>query len=402
MLHPLKNRLKELPRPLPRGPVFSWSNFSTRECAPLHSVEDLPFKQLTTSGRSAIYQALLQLGLSPGDVVLVPSYHCPTMIAPVVLAGGCVEYFAINTKGQPKLEEIPARVAEKAVAMLVPHYFGLAGSLSDVRNWCDANKVFLIEDCAHSLFGDAGERQVGTWGDFACASLSKFFPVPEGGVLASSIKPLKPIELEKQNIGKQVKGMLDVLQISTQHQRLTGLNTLTGAFLKLKNLAKKTNKQASSQPAMKTDYMADCDMGRISKQPLLITKLIRNHLPRSYIVERRRENFKQYARLLNKFNTSANMDLTLPETSAPYVFPFFVKHDPDSVYHSLRLAGYPVFRWDRIWPGTPAIADDVGPIWSQHVLQLLCHQDLTETDVRKTANALLQLLEAQARPTAKA
>ncbi|MBK9574239.1 MAG: DegT/DnrJ/EryC1/StrS family aminotransferase [Rhodoferax sp.] len=53
----------------------------------------------------------------------------------------------------------------------------------------------MIEDCAHCFFGQAGERPIGAWGDFATASLTKFFPVPEGGLLASSSRPLPGLAL---------------------------------------------------------------------------------------------------------------------------------------------------------------------------------------------------------------
>jgi perosamine synthetase len=38
---------------------------------------------------------------------------------------------------------------------------------------------------------------------------------------------------------------------------------------------------------------------------------------------------------------------------------------------------------------------DIGPLWSHHVLQLLCHQDLNTADVDHTAQAVLHLLQTQ-------
>jgi len=89
----------------------------------------------------------------------------------------------------------------------------------------------------------------------------------------------------------------------------------------------------------------------------------------------------------------------LADDAVPYVFPLWV-NDADRVYHSLRALALPVFRWDRIWPDTPTLADDVGPSWSQHVLQLLCHQDLGEADVARTALATLALLSSEGQPPA--
>jgi perosamine synthetase len=173
--------------PLPLKPVLGWTSFSrTEESLRLPSIDDIKYTVITTSGRAAIYQALLQLRLAPGSVVLVPTYHCPTIIAPVILANLEVAYFGLRPDGLPNLDTIDAATAGQARAMIVSHYFGLARSLAEVRQWCDEHQVALIEDCAHCYFGNAGERPVGTWGDLAAASLSKFFPVPEGGILASA------------------------------------------------------------------------------------------------------------------------------------------------------------------------------------------------------------------------
>ena len=70
-----------------------------------------------------------------------------------------------------------------------------------------------------------------------------------------------------------------------------------------------------------------------------------------------------------------------PAGTAPYVYPLQVDDDA-RVYHALRSAGVPVFRWDRVWPSTPQYQPgDMGPGWSRQVLQLLCHQDLSVADV---------------------
>jgi aspartate/methionine/tyrosine aminotransferase len=73
--------------PLPRLPVLGWAAFAGERQAPLPSVLDQRNVLFTTSGRAAIALALRALGVAPGDRVLVPTYHCPTMIAPVVSTG---------------------------------------------------------------------------------------------------------------------------------------------------------------------------------------------------------------------------------------------------------------------------------------------------------------------------
>jgi hypothetical protein len=53
-----------------------------------------------------------------------------------------------------------------------------------------------------------------------------------------------------------------------------------------------------------------------------------------------------------------------------------------------------VFRWDRLWPGTPHDTDDAGVQWSRQVLQMLCHQDLSDADIAGVAEATQRILRA--------
>jgi perosamine synthetase len=383
---------------LPRAPVLDWSSFKRVNAPNISSVENLPNVVFTTSGRAAIYQALLQMKLAPGSLVLVPTYHCPTMVAPALLANLDVAYYGLQADGLPNLDTISQETAEKCGAMLVPHYFGIAKSLKTIRQWCTQNNIALIEDCAHCYFGEAGERPVGSWGDYATASLSKFLPVPEAGLLASANRPIHSIQPSNQKIKYQIKGFVDVIEYATRHHRLAGFRFLFGALFKLKNLrTKPTQFTHSESPRQEKEMMRDCDMDRIKQAPLWASMLLKFILPRGRIINRRRENFSRYAMHFANIAGAKPLFPELTETnspSAPYVFPLWVE-DPETIYKSIRALELPIFRWDRIWPNTPALQGDVGPQWSHHVLQLLCHQDLDTKDIDATAQSVLRLLEMQ-------
>lgn len=381
--------------PLPRGPVLDWSNFKVIDTPGIASVEDLSHTVLTTSGRAAIYQALLQLKLPLASGVLVPSYHCPTMVAPVVLANLKPVFFGITTEGLPNLEAISPTVANQCKAMIVTHYFGLAKSLAEVRQWCDSHRIALIEDCAHCYFGEAGERPIGAWGDFATASISKFLPVAEGGVLASAHRKISPLQLSSQSIKAQMKGALDPIETAARYGRFFGINSMLNFIFSLKGSKNKVPAtQISTIKLSPATMMENCDMGRIALAPLWASRLLAAILPRGRIVSLRQRNFATYAKHLTNVGGArplVPLSLTSPSHIAPYVFPLWVD-DADRVYYGLRAQELPVFRWDRVWSSIPAIDGDTGPLWSQHVLQLLCHQDLSEHDVERTSKAILDLL----------
>jgi len=388
--------LEVTPRPLPRHPILDWSSFFSVGSTPISSIENLRHQAFTTSGRAAIYQALLQLKLPRGSTVLVPSYHCPTMIAPIFLAHLKVAYFAITEEGLPNLLSIDDTTSDGCKAMLVSHYFGFANSLHAVRAWCDARNISLIEDCAHCYFGRAGERSVGAWGDYSTASISKFFPVQEGGVLASDTRIISNLNLEPATFKDQIKGFLDVVETSNKYGGFKGLNTSVNFLLRIKKIFK-INKKKIMQP-QNEEIIKYCDMGRINIKMLWSSFFINKFLPRKFISEKRRKNYFQYERIF--FNTAgAHPLLTIKDNFSteisPYVFPLWVD-DADRIYQSLKAMGLPVFRWDKIWPGTPQLVNDAGPGWCVHVLQLLCHQNLGETEINLISSAILKLLPNQA------
>jgi perosamine synthetase len=371
----------------PRGPVLDWPSFRHVATAPTSSVEDLPNKLYLTSGRAAIYHALKLLALERRATVLIPSYHCPTMVAPVVLAGLQAEFYGVRPDGLPALESIEPATARAGAAMIVPHYFGLPQPLAEVREWCDAHGVAMIEDCAHCYFGQAGSRPVGAWGDYATASLSKFFPVPEAGLLASCERSVHRVRLASAGWTAELKGVVDVFERSTIHQRFSGINAALRLLFMLKN-ARRRRSSAAPAPASRELHegalMRDCDMDRIGRTPLAVSRVLAATLPRGRVIAQRQRNFAHYASLFDGFDGGARPLLARPTTpTAPYVFPLWVD-DPDPVYDALRAAGAPVFRWDRLWPGVRPMAGDIGPQWSHHVLQLLCHQDLSEGDIERT------------------
>lgn len=373
-------------RPLPKRPVLDWADFIGARQASLPSIADLPHRQLTTSGRAAVYHALKLANPAPGGAVLVPTYHCPTMIAPVVLLGLEPIFYPINAQGLPALELISDADARHANCLLAPHYFGITQSFAHLRQWCDATNTLLIEDCAHAFYGMAGERPVGAWGDYAITSLTKFFPILEGGLLASASRPIPALSLAPQTLKAELKAAFDISHMATAHGRLKGL----GLFIDLlrggrgRNAPKRPEQTAATapppDPAPTTSAsMHDSDMARVNSAPLRSTRWLTAHLPQQQACTHRQRLFARYADALSALPGARALHAELPANTAPYAFPLWVD-DAERVYHTLRIAGVPVYRWDRRWPGTPHLTGDQGPLWSTHVLQLLCHQSLTEDE----------------------
>ena len=382
---------------LPKLPVLDWSSLGAalRPDSSLtgNSIEAVSQQIMTTSGRAALFQALCRLKAAPGRSVLVPTYHCPSMVAPILRAGLQPMFYGLQGDGSPRLDEIVLGGGERPVAMVAAHLFGLPLPFEATRAWCDTNDVILIEDCAHCFFGQAGARAVGQWGDYAFASLTKFFPVPEAGLLVSNRRPLESDNLSPPSLRAQLKGFVDVLEFASRHGRLRGVATLLRAIFAVKNALRRGRNGmggAESPHDIRVEEnrtAIDCDMGRVSNSPLWISRQLFARQDRARLFMQRRDNYLAYANGLKHVAGAKALQPTLPVGAAPYVFPLLVD-DADRVYHTLRLQGMPVFRWDRVWPQTPVLPNDFAPHWRQHLLQLLCHQDLSVADIGMVCRAV--------------
>lgn len=374
---------------IPRQPVLGWTAWSGAENAPLPGIDELPNLVYTTSGHAAIALALRFLGCQPGDRVLVPSYHCPTMISPIVRLGAEPVFYPLTSAAMPDMDWL-ARYREPVRAMIVAHFFGFVNSLDRIRAFCDARGMALVEDCAHAFFGRVGDRPVGSWGDVAVASLTKFFPVPEGGCLVSSQRELGHVTLRPRPIRDEVRAGLDSVELGARHRCFPGLNWLLRTLFGTKELLR----GRSFSPVVEDDYervrppsAADQNDDRLFVAITGVSRMVARSAHRARIVAQRRRNYALLADLLADLPESTVFRPELPDDVAPYVFPLEVGN-PEPRYRALRASKVPLFRWDRIWPGTPSIAGDCGVLWATRMFQFACHQDLTERHLRAIASTV--------------
>lgn len=378
-------------RTIPWRPVFGWQTFSGRREPGLPCVLDLPNRNYATSGRASILLALEALDVKPGDRVLVPTYHCPTMIAPIVSLGAEPVFYPIGPRGVPLERWLDTAHLEGIKAMLIAHFFGMPQPMARYRRWCDERKIALVEDCAHALFGSSDGQPIGSWGDAAIASLTKFLPVNEGGCLILNRCKNSPV-LERVRTLTAIKSALDVIEYGTLHGRLRGLNALVNGTLAFLRRALSFGRSVSgtSVASLGDADDAEMDFGQAHRKMAAPCRWIADSAPRARIVALRRMHYAGYTSAFAGRNRVRGLCPELPSNAAPYVFPLWLD-EPEEVYQELRRLQIPVYRWDRLWPGTPSIAGDAGTDWSCHVIQLACHQDLLAAQRERIVDTVLEL-----------
>mgnify|MGYP002084629778 FL=1 len=375
--------------PLPRLPVLGWAAFSGVRRSSEPSVLDARFRRHTRSGQAAIACAARLLGLKGGDAVLVPTYHCPTMIAPLAAQGLAPRFYPLGGRGEPDLEWLRAANLQGVRAMLVPHFFGRPQPMARLREFCDEKSIALIEDCAHAFFGTADGRPVGQWGDAAVASLTKFFPVPEGGLILSQSRPLDPLKARSRGWSAELRAVADAVELGARHHRFPGLNTILRAAF----AAKRSIRRPSGAPAGRPGAAP-----AIEFSPASAAVWIADRVHTDRIVALRRRNYAVLAQLLGKLRNARALFADLPPAVVPYVFPLYVDQ-PAASYPALRSAGIPIFRWDDVWPQTPRIPGDAGHDWATHVFQLPCHQDLKPSELESIGRRVRDVIDCETERT---
>lgn len=131
-------------------------------------------------GRHALKAAIELLNIKHEDAVLLPSFICKEVLAPIHECGAQVLFYDIDTRLTPHSLPVDPRIK----AVLVVNYFGFPQNIKIFKHYCITNSVALIEDNAHGfLSSDADGISLGTRGDFGIFSYRKTVQIREGASL---------------------------------------------------------------------------------------------------------------------------------------------------------------------------------------------------------------------------
>ncbi len=70
-------------------------------------------------------------------------------------------------------DKIEAKITPNTKAIIVQHTFGIPAEMDKISETCKRHNLFLIEDCAHSLGAEFGNKKVGAFGDAAFFSFGR-------------------------------------------------------------------------------------------------------------------------------------------------------------------------------------------------------------------------------------
>ena len=373
-------------RPLiPLAPILSASSFRCAAAGRAHTVLDAGDYRLVTSGRVAIALALREIGIQPGDSVLVPAYHSPSMIPPVLWRGAQPLFYRVHPNAAVDLDDLAARMTPATRAVMVTHYFGFPQEMAPIRALCDARGIALIEDCAHCFIGEHGGRPVGSWGDYAIASSMKFLPVYEGGALVSARHSLDKVSLHSAGTGFEAKVALNSLERGFDYGRLPAVRAALWLPLRAKSvlwgLVKNRRELGAALAPDSSDSSFNFDPRWLDKRSSLFARAMLKLASPSRIQALRRSHYARLDEAIRGLPGVRPLHPRLPDGACPWVFPL-VASDPDALLARLKALGVPLTRFGNPqWQGADAATCLNSASLAHHVLALPCHQELTVREV---------------------
>lgn len=168
-----------------------------------------PHGCLASNGTVALYMAIKALNIGPGDEVIVQNVTFIASANAVVMAGATPRFADIRAFNDLTLDIERLPITPRTRAIMACHLFGTACSnIEELREFCEARGLILIEDAAQAL-GIRGRS--GHCGNFGAAGTFSFYAdktitTGEGGLVVTRNAEVYDRLLYLRNQGRKASG----------------------------------------------------------------------------------------------------------------------------------------------------------------------------------------------------
>lgn len=125
------------------------------------------------SGRSALLAILALMGVQKRDEVLVQAFTCNAVINPILNLRAKPVFVDIDDGLNLDPKDLERNITKNSRVVIIQHTFGNPAQIKEIKEICQKNNLFLIEDCAHALGAEINNQKVGTFGDAAFFSFGR-------------------------------------------------------------------------------------------------------------------------------------------------------------------------------------------------------------------------------------
>lgn len=335
------------------------------------------------SGSMAILAALREIGVCSEHSVMLPAFHCPAMLNPVLRVGAEPIFYSITEALEITLAALTRRVQPNTKAIIIPHLFGRLQDLTQIRAFCDESGIALIEDCAHAFFGAVHEKPVGSIGHYAIASPRKFFPLSLGGILIRPGLSEQAIPATRAGWVANARALFDCLDLAVQAGRLRSMAVPILAAKRVAAIGQKgvvsgNNDDGAQSPGGRT--VNELQENVINADG--VTKALCGLCSHGYIVKSRKANYERVATIVAGNNNYDLLDV-LDGQAVPYMVPVLLRN-ASVQFEQLKQAGLPVWRWEYSVRGHCPVTDR----YATDLVQIPCHQALLPDELQRMSEIL--------------
>lgn len=348
-------------------------------------------------GRNAIWHAMKAIKLSPGDNVLMPAYHCGVEIDAVLSFNVKVKFYEISPSTEINVNNIKREIDKKTKAIFIIHYFGFPQPILEIKELCSQNNIYLIEDCAHSLFSSYKGKFLGSFGDMSIFSLTKTLPVPNGGALLInnpdidySDNTICPTQI------MTLRGIA-LLLIAYFRKNKVLFNMIDFILIKPIRIGFRVIKKLQRGVTTK-DLIPDATQFNTELVNLGISQISRrliNNFDFNDIIVNRRQNFLF---LLNEFKNHPLIKPIfndLPDGVCPLFFPAII-NNRDKVYSELLTKGISTFIFGRKLHPLLIRENFLNANYlAQHNLCLPIHSDISKRQLNYMVKVLNKIIDKE-------
>ena len=126
------------------------------------------------NARSALYHWLKAFEIWKGNEVILQAYTCVSVPNSIIQTWAKPIYVDIAENSlNIDINKIESKINKNTKAIIIQHTFWSPAKINQIKNICKKHNLFLIEDCAHSLWAEFEWKKVWTFWDFAIFSFGR-------------------------------------------------------------------------------------------------------------------------------------------------------------------------------------------------------------------------------------
>lgn len=310
------------------------------------------------NARAAIYHLARALKTDGRNRVLLPAFHCPSVVEPILRAGMQPVFYRIARNLEADLQDVRERLGSDVAAVLFINFLGFPCRFEPLLGELRARGIFVIEDCAHAAVSTEPLQLAGRRGDAAVYSFWKLVPSGTGGGLWLSADA--NLRLPALVRGPLLDSVVRTKRLAEEVITGLGEDSLVARAYGMAERRRVRVKRWFAAPPR--DSAIDTDQATGKHEPLangeaneyfFSERLARSRLPwlserimaranLADLVDARRRNYETLAALLAPAALIRSASPALPPHVSPLAYPISV---PNRSLHDLRLRdrGVPVW-----------------------------------------------------------